>query len=265
MSVHISELLPGPGERVGTFGGTRSGKSAYMEWEMRTIQYERPTCMQILVDTKPRFRAEKKRHRIKSNWRQDASGLYKNWHSGPVVPNSVLMDLHSTNPFKGMWPKDNPSEIVIMQSGESEDWRRMLQLLSAFVKAQVKDRERRIAVDEVFDFYGRNTYSIDNKNDVFLRAARAGAERGIGIEFGAHRVRGLPPLILGMMSRVNLFHLRHDADMKYLAEMGIMDAKSPDGKFVFKQWTIQQDGTLSPPFTGRATYPDSYLRQLSKT
>src|SRR5258708_32103996 len=57
--VHISELIPKPGERVLTAGRSRSGKSSLMDWTTREIQRSRPTCMQILIDTKPRFRAEK--------------------------------------------------------------------------------------------------------------------------------------------------------------------------------------------------------------
>lgn len=266
MAVHISQLTPGPGERVATFGGTRAGKSAFMEWEMREVQNTRPQCMQILVDSKPRFRAESRRHPLLPKRRLSAEKLYKNWQSGPIVPNSVVMDLWTPKPFEGLWSKDNPGEIVVMQSGETSDWKRMLFLLNAFCRADIKGRERRIVVDEVLDFYGRNTWGIDSKNDVFLRAARAGAERGIGIELGAHRVHGLPPLVLNMLSRVNLFHLRDDSDMVHLRRsVGIKDAESPEGQYVFRQWTVQPGGTLSPPFTGRATYPESYLAQLSST
>ena len=108
-------------------------------------------------------------------------------------------------------------------------------------------------------FYQRNTFGIDPRNDVFYRAARAGGERGIGIDLGAHRVHGLPPLILQMASRVNLFHLRTDADMRYLREIGIKDATSPEGNWVFRQYQIQPGGTVSRPFTGRLHLPDWYM------
>lgn len=115
-------------------------------------------------------------------------------------------------------------------------------------------------------FYSRNTWGIDPKNDVFYRAARAGGERNIGIDLGAHRVHGLPPLILNMLNRVTLFHLVSDADMKYLREsVGIKDAASPDGNYVFRQWTREPGGTVSQPFTGRLELPEDYLSQLSPT
>jgi hypothetical protein len=260
--VDIGAITPGPAERSATIGGTRAGKSALEEWRMRHVQQTRPMCMPIIVDSKPRFRAETERGPFR-NGRKDAKRRYENWTAGPVVPNSVLIDIWDEKPFKDVW--NRPGEIAVMQGGELADWKRMLYLLNGFVGANIKGRERLIYVDEVLDFYGRNTLGIDSKNDVFLRAARAGGERNIGLWISAHRVRGLPPLMIAMLSRITLFHLRTDADMKYLQESGIPDAKSPEGNYTFRQWTIEPGGTVSKPFTGRVSYPDSYLNQLSNT
>jgi hypothetical protein len=115
-------------------------------------------------------------------------------------------------------------------------------------------------------FYQRNTWGIDPKNDVYYRAARAGGERNIGIDLRAHRIHGMPPLILNMLSRVTLFHLVSDSDMRYLREsVGILDAESPKGNYVFRQWTREPGGTVSRPTTGRLILPDHYLAQLSPT
>jgi hypothetical protein len=146
---HISELTPEPGERAATFGGTRAGKSAFQEWSLRTVQEERPSAMQILADTKPRFRAETIKG-LRPTWRKDASKLYESWTAGPTIPNSVAIDLWSDQPFKGTF--ERPGEIVILQSGEQTDWKRMLQLLDGFVKANIKGRERRMIFDECLDF-----------------------------------------------------------------------------------------------------------------
>lgn len=264
--VHISELIPNPGERVLTAGRSRSGKSSLMDWEIREIQRSRPHCMQLLVDTKPRFRAEKIRGPVSYKARRDASGLYKSWAKGPVVPNSVVVPIWDDHPFRGLWNSNNPNEVAIMQSGDAADWKRMLQLLTAFTAAHIRDRERRIVVDETLDFYNRNTWGIDGRNDPIYRVARAGGERNIGLELGGHRIHGLPPLVLNMLSRVNLFHLSDDGDLRHLrASVGIKDAESPSGDFVFRQWVVRPGGELSEPFTGRVTYPQSYLDQLSTT
>lgn len=267
MSVHLEDLTVNPGERSAVFGRSRSGKSSLMDWETRIVQETRPSCMQVLVDTKPRFRAEKIRGPVTFKNRRDASKLYTSWAKGPVVPNSVVVPIWDDHPFRGLWHKDNPNEVAIMQSGDETDWPRMLQLLKGFVGAQIKDRERRIVFDEVLDFYGRNTYGIaGHKNDIIYRTARAGGERQIGIQLGAHRVHGLPPLVLNMLSRVTLFHLSDDSDLIHLRRsVGIKDAESPTGDFVFRQWVVRPGGELSEPFTGRVTYPESYLKQLSPT
>lgn len=259
-------MIPDPGERVLTAGRSRSGKSSLMDWEIREVQRTRPTCMQILIDTKPRFRAEKIRGPVSYRNRRDARKLYEHWAKGPVVPNSVVVPIHDDHPFRGLWNPNNPNEIAIMQSGDAADWKRMLHLLTAFSNAHIRDRERRIVVDETLDFYNRNTWGIGGTNDPIYRVARAGGERSIGLELGGHRIHGLPPLVLNMLSRVNLFHLSDDADLIHLRRsVGIKDAESPKGDFVFRQWVVRPGGELSEPFTGRVTYPQSYLDQLSAT
>lgn len=146
---HISEITPGKGERVITFGGTRAGKSSLTDMTMMQVQSERPIAMQVLIDTKPRYRAQNERGRRYTS-RKPAAYRYESWEAGPTIPNSCLVDLYDPHPFKGMW--EQPGEIAIMQGGEYDDWRRMLQLLKGFVNAQIKGRERRIIVDECLDF-----------------------------------------------------------------------------------------------------------------
>lgn len=260
---HIAELTPGKGERALTFGGTRSGKSALSDMTLMHVQHVRPHALQVLVDTKPRYRAEMERGPFRRG-RRSAAYRYESWEAGPTIPNSVAVDIWDEKPFQGLW-KDHPGEVAIMQGAEFEDWRRMLALLRGFVNANIKGVERRIIVDEVLDFYQRNTFSIDNRNDVFYRAARAGGEKGIGLELNSQRVHGLPPLILNMATIVNLFHLRTDSDMKYLREIGIRDAESPKGNYVFRQYRIEPGGTVSKPFTGRLSLPGWYMSQLADT
>lgn len=146
---YISALTPEKGERVMTFGGTRAGKSALQDMTMRNIQLARPIAMQVLVDSKPRYRAEAERGRFRKG-RRNAAYRYESWEKSPVIPNSVVIDIWDEHPFKDIW--NRPGEIAVMQSGEPEDWRRMLALLKGFVNAQIKGRERRIIVDECLDF-----------------------------------------------------------------------------------------------------------------
>jgi hypothetical protein len=266
--VNIDDFVQEPGERHLMYGGTRTGKSSYMDWTMRRIQETRPSCMILVADTKPRFRAETLLNPRWSSGRLSAEkeGTYKSWTAGPVLPNSVRVELTSAHPFRGLWDlKEHPGEIAVMQSDELADWKTMNALMHEFVSHQTGGRERLVVVDEGLDFYQRNTLGIDARRDVILRTARAGGERNIGLLLGAHRPHGIPPLLNTLSSRVTLFHLRYDADMKYLRDMGIMDEKSPEGNYVFRHYKVEPGGAVSAPVTARFTYPQWYLDQLSAT
>jgi hypothetical protein len=165
-----------------------------------------------------------------------------------------------------MWDYDkHPGEVVFAQSDEPSKWMAMLQLAKHFVALRTT-RERLLVIDEGMDFYQRNTLGIDARNDIILRAARAGGERHIGLLFGAHRPYGIPPLLNTMSSRVTLFHLRFQKDMQYLYGMGIPeDDEPPGGDYIFHQYSIAPGGVVSPPVAARLRLPQSYLDQLSST
>jgi len=260
----FDDLVQGPGERHVLYGGTRTGKSSLMDWSMRHISETRPDAMILVADTKPRFRAETQAWGPRNKWRKSAEKLYKGWAKGPLLPNSTVVNMDSPKPFRGLW-KPGEGEIAIMQSDDPSQWRNMIMLMAAFV-AKRTPRERLLVVDEGMDFYQRNSMGIDPRNDVILRAARAGGERNIGLLFGAHRPYGIPPLLNTLSSRVTLFHLRFVNDMRYLHGMGIPeDELPPDGNYVFKQYSIEPGGVVSDPVYARLTLPDSYLDQLSAT
>jgi hypothetical protein len=266
--VEYEELCADSGERHIVYGGTRTGKSSFMDWEMRHCQENRPQAMQLVADTKPRFRAETIAYGPNNAWRKNAAkeGVYDSWAAGPIIPNSVQVNFRSPHPFRGLWDeKERAGEIAIMQGSEVHEWLIMLGLMNEFVRKQMI-RERRLVVDEGLDFYQRNTLGIDPKKDPILRTARAGGERNIGLLFGAHRPFGVPPLLNTLSSRVTLFHLRLERDMRYLFEMGIPETEtSPKGNYVFQQYSVAPGGVVTGPAVARFVYPEAYLKQLSAT
>lgn len=175
--MHIDELAPDSGERHAIFGGTRSGKSSFQDWSLRSIQERRPEAMQILVDTKPRFRAETERGPFRRG-RKNAAHRYSGWAKGPVVPNSVVVDLYDDKPFRSCFSR--PGEIAILQSGEAADWKRMLMLLDGFVKANVGGRERRVIVDECLDFTSAIPGVLTLRTMCFIGSLEQG-ESGISV------------------------------------------------------------------------------------
>lgn len=263
--MEFTDLVQGPGERHIIYGGTRTGKSSFMDWSIREIQEQRPDAMILIADTKPRFRAETVAYGPGNRFRKSAKNEYKSWAKGPMLPNSTVLDFDSPHPFRGMWNDKHPGEAVIMQSDDPTRWRQMVELMQAFT-ARKTPKERLLVVDEGMDFYQRNSLGIDPRNDVILRAARAGGERNIGLMFGAHRPHGIPPLLNTLSSRVSLFYIRYARDMRYLWEMGIPeDEFPPDGDYIFKQYTIKPGGVVSEPAKVRLALPESYLQQLSAT
>lgn len=262
----FADLVQDPGERNLVYGGTRTGKSSYCDWCMRHIQRTRPDCMMLVADTKPRFRAETVAYGPNNRWRKNAieAKTYEHWASGPIVPNSVRVNMESEHPFRGLWKE--PGEIAIMQGGDKASWKMQNLLMKAFVDRQIKGRERLVVVDEGMDFYERNTQGIMFGEDTILHAARAGGERNVGLLFNAHRPRGIPPLLNTLSSRVTLFHVRFAADMKYLYDMGIPQSEeSPNGNYIFNQYHIEPGGVVSQPLTCRLALPESYLAQLAAT
>jgi hypothetical protein len=263
----FSDIIPKRGERAIIYGGTRSGKSSLADWAVRGMLQERPDMMGLLLDTKPRFRAEFEAWGPGYRYRRSAEKRYENWEAGPIFPNSVVMpidiDLSVSKPFKHFW---KPGELVVLQSGDGRDRRKMLAIARAFLNMNPHRRERLLWVNEGMDFYGRTSMSVDASNDVILDAARAGGERGFGLLFEAHRPKGIPPLLNTLTSHVYLFHLRFGRDMAYLYDMGIPeDEEMPEGNYVFKHYKIQPGGTVSEPTVARMNYPDWYLKQLSST
>lgn len=257
----LRDIVAQPGETHIIYGTTRAGKSVHDDLEMREIQDSRPDCMQLLVDTKPRFRAETERMPYRAKGRVSASWRYKHWRKGPVLPGSVLVPIWDDHPFRGLWSR--PGEIAVMQSGDALEWRRMLVLLMHFARAQIGDRERHVTADEVLDFYGRTTHSINNQNDVFYLVARSGGERLIGQTLGSQRVHGLPILIRNMARRVTLYQLSEEKDIGYLAANGIRDAEAPPGNFQFRHWVKEPGGRWGEPLNGKLAVPQDYLEQLS--
>jgi len=156
-SMHVSDLTPGKGERTATFGGTRAGKSGLQDMTLRHVQLTRPSAMQVVVDSKPRYRAETERGKFRRG-RRNASYRYESWEKGPVIPNSVVVDIWDEKPFESLFK--TPGEVAIMQSGEAEDWKRILELLKGFVNAPIKGRERRIIVDECLDFTQETRWAL---------------------------------------------------------------------------------------------------------
>lgn len=81
--------------------------------------------------------------------------------------------------------------------------------------------------------------------------------------------KGLPPQITEELSVLYLFHLRYDADIKYLWDMGIPRNIEPpsesEGDYAFHIIRIRPGGKCEFDRTCKLTLSEAYLSQLSDT
>jgi energy-coupling factor transporter ATP-binding protein EcfA2 len=183
----ISEITPKKAERALIIGGTRSGKSTLMDHFIRQMVKERPGVQILLLDTKPRFRAEVERYGPQNRLVREASKPYADWESGPILPGSVRVDIHREKPLERFWRPDDRSRVAIAQTELTTERGRLLEIADDWYNVRQKKSDRVLAVDELLDHYHRNTISIHGSRDVPLKVVRAGGERGFGGLYGAQR------------------------------------------------------------------------------
>lgn len=265
----IETIAPEKGKRALIIGGTRSGKSTLMDMLIRYIVKVRPRVQVLLLDTKPRFKAEIERFGPQNRFAKDAGKHYRDWESGPVIPGSVRVDIHAEKPLERFWKPDDKCRVAIAQTELPTERGRLLEIADDWYNIRAKKADRVLCVDELLDFYHRNSLSIHGSRDVPLKVVRAGGERGFGALFGAQRPKGLPPQITEELSVLYLFHLRYSADKKYLWDMGVpVDIEPPgeeEGDYAFHIIKIRPGGKCEFAGSARLNLPESYLNQLADT
>lgn len=259
----LEEIAPKKGQRALILGGSRSGKSVLMDMLIRYIVKVRPLVRGLLLDTKPRFRAElEKRGPIV----RDASRHYRDWEKGPVVPGSYRIDIHSDSPLKGYWKPDDPCRIAIAQTEEESDRPLLLNIANQWYQARARGADRLFICDELLDFYHANGVCISPRANVPLKVNRAGGERGIGGLYGAQRPKGIPIQITEELTILYLFHLRFKKDMNYLYENGVpTHIEPPEEDYAFRVISINPGGKAEDRGLYRLKLEDWYINQLSDT
>src|ERR1039458_1350813 len=96
-------------------GGTRSGKSTLGDYlgASFTTQFKNLGARRMILDTKPRFRAQ---------WRMSgrtAKKIYKNWGYGAYVPDSILID--DPADLRAAWATKHRTVIVQAPYGGNID------------------------------------------------------------------------------------------------------------------------------------------------
>lgn len=185
----LDDIAPTKAERALIIGGTRSGKSTLMDHFMRHMVRERPNVQILLLDSKPRFRAEIERFGPGNRFARLAERHYRDWESGPVIPASIRVDIHAEKPLLNFWKDDKYERyrIAVAQTEQTIERGRLLEIADQWYTVRQRKSDRVLAVDELLDYYHRNTISVHSARDVPLKVVRAGGERGFGALYGAQR------------------------------------------------------------------------------
>lgn len=225
-------------ERGLLLGGTDTGKSTLAEALLADFYHRYPTARILILDSKPRFRAER------TTAGASAKRRYKGWAHGPTVPGSVVVE----TPDELDMAYGTDHRVAIAQGQHSRDIPALLACARRFLDTSRANRPQLLVVDETMDYFSSNG-AARGGDDVLVRVARAGRERGTGALYCSQRTRGIPAQLMEEMSRCYLFRLDFKADVKRLYEMGFPPGvEPPTAERAFKYWTKRDYGRVWGPY-----------------
>ena len=145
------------------------------------------------------------------------------------------------------------ARCAIAQISDDENRRagivRLLDVAATFLRGSSPNRPQLLVVDECMDFYSANGQPAGG-NDVFVRTARAGRERGTAMLVCTQRTFGIPAQLMEELTKLYLFRLDYHADVKRLWEMGApRSIEPPDEERVFLYWTKMAYRKVWGPYT----------------
>lgn len=211
-------------------GSTGTGKTTLSEALIRQFQRDNPRARVLIIDSKPRFRAEWELAGI------TARSRYRKWGYGEYWPGSVRLPLdRPERELKAAWAAKY--QTVIAQVDRLADLDLLRWSIDAFYEKEGAAIPRLLYIDEVADFFG--TGGTARQGDSILRVARSGRERNVALLASSQRPRGIPKSLLTELSILYLFHLDFRQDIKHLQEMGLPEdiGIPPAGEHSFIYWS----------------------------
>jgi hypothetical protein len=191
----------------------------------------------LILDSKPRYRAEQTAHGIPARRR------YRGWGHGQVVPGSVVVD--DPRDLDLAWRTG--ARTVIVQCESASELGRLVATAQRFLASSRTSRPQLIQVDETLDFYHGNGAPRGGQ-DTIAQTARAGRERGTAGLYGSQRTKGLPTVLLSEMMRLYALRIDFKADAKRLQEMGAPPFPLPTEPHQFMYWHKREYGTVYGPY-----------------
>lgn len=211
-------------QRACLIGKTRTGKSTLGTEIIRRFIHEYPTARILIIDSKPRYRAQ---------FNPDGQAMrYRNWVTGDKLENSVgIFDVANLKSLFVLFP------IVVFHSMTNAGMRVPAYELKASVLADQLFRlsgpklPTLIYIDEFYDLTHGNSVIVDKE---ILKTIRAGGEKNMAVLAGAQRPRSIPIPILSESDKYYIFKLKKGEDKKYLRDYGVLLNREANGhQFVY--------------------------------
>lgn len=199
-------------------GMTDSGKSTLMQVLMEEYQkaYSLPKIpvRTLIVDTKPRFKAELELNGLSTI----STGRYSKWgiEGSGIIPGSYVLPRRAgiKAELDQVWKLGGTTAIV--QSETKEEWSELVAYVRKFYEGYGSHFPRLLVVDELADFYERRVLT-----DIFQRIARNGRERDCAFIAGSQRPRKVPVETMTEMLRLYLFELDYTEDRDHIIQFGL--------------------------------------------
>lgn len=215
-------------------GTTRTGKSTLGAALLNDWVERDRDSLTLLIDPKPRFKAAYDETGISAAWR------YRNWRKGTTIPYSYRLSPGANGrDLAGLFslarsntPKDRGVVVIAQTAGPHiAGWYPWLnQMIHDFYGMANKRRWLYVYVDEMLAFFRQ---SRSNHTGV-IQVITSGGEKGIGFLGGTQRPRWIPVESMTELSKLYLFKIDTDLDLKHLREMGIpRDFQAPTERHLF--------------------------------
>lgn len=205
-------------DRLLILGATGTGKSTLAEAIMAFALRGYRDLRVLILDSKPRFRAEYETTGLSAAWRYRRQA-----HGSAAIPGSIALNIKDpAGDLANAWKFEGRVAIAQAPDGadDLETLYKLLDTASRFFDQARADRPQLLYVDEVMDFFYLNGSPI-GKNMTILQTVRAGRELGIGGMFATQRPRGIPAQLLQESNALALFWLRNVEDVARLDDFSL--------------------------------------------
>ena len=221
----MSDIIPTLESRSALIGTTGCGKSTLFYTLLKALRIKYPESIHLIVDSKPRFRAEFKLSGIKLR--------YKNMSYGDRVTGSVLIN---TAEDIDIAIKRGYKVLIAQISDDEFNVNRLSEIAFELYKSSTKKQIRWIWVDEALDFFTPSGAEVRGSTPFIIKTARAGREKGCNLVFGAQRLKGIPMVVLESVSQLYLFHMDYTPELTRLKDMGLTIFTTPKHFYEFFYW-----------------------------